>query len=66
MKTCPKCKREWPDNCEQAVSIEWHDECVVCRFIPGCTESVSGTGSKAGTEDELNLIASESAKRRSG
>jgi hypothetical protein len=57
---CPKCKREWQKTSEQGVSVEWHDECVVCKFTP------QGKGSNDGTKEELDLVASESMKRRTG
>ena len=47
MRCCPSCAREWPENCEQAICIELHNECQVCRFTP------IGCGSEKGTADEL-------------
>ena len=57
---CPKCSRQWPWSSEQGVSIEWHDECCVCKFTP------QGEGSNSGTKDELILIADEAVKRKTG
>lgn len=57
MIKCPCCKREWPEDCEQAVCIERFDECCVCRFTP------QGCGSLSGTRRELEEMAIE-AKRR--
>lgn len=55
---CPKCDKKWPDNCEQSVSIEWHDECVGCRFTN------RDIGSGEGTVPELDAIAAESKRRK--
>ena len=44
-------------DCEQAISIEWHGECVVCKFLP------AGSGSCDGTREEMDLIAAEAQKR---
>jgi len=50
---CPKCKKEWLWNSEQAISVEWHDGCIGCRIHEM-------------TKEEINLIALESQKRRTG
>lgn len=57
---CPKCDRQWNGASEQAVSVDLHGECVVCKFTP------QGKGSNNGTKEELRLIADESVKRRTG
>jgi len=28
---CPKCKSDWPKDCEQAVSVELYGSCVWCN-----------------------------------
>jgi hypothetical protein len=59
MKVCPKCRsREWPDDCEQSISIEWHGECVGCKFTN------TDVGSSDGAAPELDAIAAESQKRK--
>ena len=58
MKVCQKCNKEWPDDCEQAISIEWHGECVGCKFTP------KDIGSSDGTVSELDAVAAESKKRK--
>jgi len=55
---CPKCKTEWVAESEQGVSIEWHNQCVVCKFTP------QGKGTNDGAKEELDLIAKESRARR--
>lgn len=55
---CPCCFREWPENCEQAICIELHNECQVCRFTP------QGCGSLSGTADELVEIVDIHEKRK--
>ena len=47
---CPKCDREWPKGCEQAICVYWHKECIVCRFRDS---------SNIGTDEELDLITAE-------
>lgn len=54
---CPCCKREWPENCEQAICVELHNECEVCRFTP------QGCGSLAGTPEELAHIVDVQRRR---
>lgn len=44
---CPCCYREWPDGCEQAICIDLHNECIVCRFAD----------SNRGTSEELAEIS---------
>ncbi len=56
---CPCCQRDWPADCEQAICIEKHDECIVCRFTP------KGCGSVSGTKDELDAISAEQKRRES-
>ena len=48
---CPKCKREWAPETEQAISVELYSECMVCRFIPK-----SPTTREKGTAAELEEI----------
>ena len=55
---CPKCGRQWEQWSEQAVSIDWHGECVVCRFTP------IGKGTNEGTKSELDEISKESINRQ--
>ena len=31
MNECPKCKRTWPQPCEQTASIKLFGECISCR-----------------------------------
>ena len=57
MKVCPKCEGEWPEDCEQSICVEWHNECIACRFTS------LGVGSSEGSGAELNAIATESRKR---
>lgn len=54
---CPCCDREWTENCEQAICIELHSECCVCRFTS------ENCGSSIGTADELLHIYSERQRR---
>ena len=54
---CNCCNREWACHTEQAISIELHKECIVCKFTP------SGNGSNNGTKEELDHISSEAKKR---
>lgn len=35
---CPKCARSWSRPCEQSACIDFHGECMVCRF------GIGGTG----------------------
>lgn len=51
---CPKCQRTWPANCEQAICIERHQECFVCRFVTF----------DAGTQEEADEIAIEARARK--
>ena len=53
MIICPKCKRQCDADSEQAVSVEWYQECVTCRFVKG-----------DGTEAELKDVAAEAKNRR--
>ena len=55
---CQKCKREWGKDSEQSISIEFHGECVVCKFTP------QGEGSSNGSKGELDLIVAEHVKRK--
>ena len=55
---CPTCARQWQKTSEQGVSIELYDQCVVCKFTP------QGNGSNDGSRKELDLVASESLRRR--
>jgi len=57
MSKCPSCEKEWPADCEQGVSIEWHDECFACWFTP--------RGSNKGTIEEAKAIQTEAVKRKS-
>ena len=57
MSKCQSCEREWDLNCEQAVCVDLHDECIVCRFTP--------SGSNVGTIMEMKTIVDESVKRKS-
>ena len=34
---CPKCGKEWPDDCEQAVAIEKRGKCIGCIIKDGET-----------------------------
>lgn len=52
---CPCCKREWIDNCEQAISIELFDECMVCKFIPGKPGSGNGTSYDVDKISEIRM-----------
>jgi hypothetical protein len=56
---CPCCKKSWPWASEQGVCIEWHSECVACRFTP------MGCGTMKGTDSELEGISREAVKRQS-
>ena len=55
---CQKCNRHWHQSSEQAVCVDWHGECVVCRFTP------IGKGTNEGTKAELDEIAKESINRQ--
>ena len=55
---CPKCDRQWEKISEQGVSVQWHDECVICKFTP------QGKGSNDGTKEELILASNEAKKRQ--
>ena len=57
---CPKCLRTFDENSEQAISIEFHQECVACRFTP---KSAANRGSGSGTDEELEVIRLEHQKR---
>ena len=48
---CPKCSKNWPDDCEQSLCIERHGECIACRFIPLGDKNQHGSG--IGTADEF-------------
>lgn len=54
---CPACGTKWEHDSEQAICIEKHGECVVCRFSP------SGKGSRSGTMKDLDNIALERKRR---
>ena len=56
---CKKCTRLWQVNSEQAISIEKHGECIVCKFTP------QGKGSNNGTKEQLNEISAEYIRRNS-
>lgn len=56
--SCPSCHLEYLMLSEQAICIEYHNECVVCRFTP----SKNGTGE--GTDEELKSISEASVRRR--
>lgn len=51
---CPKCEREWPDECQQAECVRRYGECIVCRFLPRGTRNQHGSGS--GTQSELDAL----------
>lgn len=53
---CPCCERLWPEGCEQAISIDLFNECVVCKFTP------SGKGSNDGTQEELDIVSEKASK----
>ena len=55
---CRNCGRQWELCSEQAVSIDWHGECVVCRFTP------IGNGTNEGTKAELDEISKEAINRQ--
>ena len=38
---CPVCDRPWSVGCEQALSIEWHGACMVCRYRDHISEDAS-------------------------
>ena len=54
---CPGCGLKWEQDCEQAICIEKHGECFVCRFSP------SGKGTKSGTMAEADGIKHERIRR---
>lgn len=49
---CPKCEREWLDECQQSECVRRHGECIVCRFVPRGQSNPNGSG--AGTKNELD------------
>ena len=55
---CEKCNRKWQIDSEQSISIEIHNECIVCKFTP------AGKGLNDGTLEQLSFINKESARRR--
>ncbi len=54
---CQKCKKRWPEDCEQSISIELYGECFGCKFSP------RHPGSSDGTEAEADEISEEWRKR---
>lgn len=53
---CPKCKREWDDECQQAECVRRHGECICCRFLPvGASDNKHGSG--CGTREEFDALA---------
>lgn len=54
---CMMCHSEWDQDCEQGVSVEWHGQCITCKFTP------QGQGSNDGTDVELAEITEEAKKR---
>jgi len=55
--SCPVCFRDWPEDCEQAISIEMYGECCVCKFTP------RGEGINNGTTEQLHSISEEQRRR---
>lgn len=53
---CPKCEREWPDECQQAECVRRHGECICCRFLPRGAKNLHGSG--AGTDAEFTALNS--------
>lgn len=53
---CPKCEREWPDDCEQAECVRRHGECICCRFLPRGPKNPHGSAS--GTDAEFAALNS--------
>jgi hypothetical protein len=60
---CPKCRHEWtgPEaaDCEQAISIKMHEECLACRYLANTSARSYATG-----QAELLWISQESLRRR--
>lgn len=53
---CPKCEREWPDECQQAECVQRHGECICCRFLPRGPRNLRGSAS--GTDAEFDALSS--------
>lgn len=57
---CPKCSKNWPDDCEQSLCIERHGECIACRFVPLGDKNQHGSGIGTADEfDELRILRHE-------
>lgn len=57
MAKCPKCSTTWPADCEQALCVERHGECIVCRFVPRGERNPHGSGDGVAEEfDALRIV----------
>ena len=61
--TCPECKREWPESCEQAASVDIFGACLLCIFPQVTVEDLNQIREQAERERFKRIWGQEHESR---